>query len=291
MRQATQYCHRNSGLRWLKIPLISLLLCSLSACNSLSGFLFYPDKQIYRLPTQLGIEYEVVELTTEQGFVLHNWWLKPKDEIENVVLFLHGNGENISTHIGSVAWLTEHKVAIFLLDYRGYGASTGHSTLASAIEDVTLAHQWISEHYTQQPLILFGQSMGGALATYYAAHADPELKNIDALIAESAPASWPQIAREVMANHWLTWLLQAPASLMTGQYDAEDAIGHLGDLPVLLIHSQDDPVVPFHHMQQLSEKAPENTRTLITTGRHIAALRLKENRDALLSFIQGPRPF
>ncbi|TNC80663.1 MAG: alpha/beta hydrolase [Oleiphilus sp.] len=273
--------------RLFRLLMFGLLLASLSACNSLSGFLFYPDKQIYRLPSDLGIDYDIVELSTSDDQVLHNWLLKPKGEIRQIVLFLHGNGENISTHMGSVAWLTQFETAVFLLEYQGYGESTGHSTLASALEDVSRAHRWLDTHHHDKRLILFGQSLGGALAIYYAAHADPALKPFAALIAESAPASWPQIAREVMSRFWLTWPLQAPASLMTGQYDAEDAIQKLENTPLMLIHSTEDPVVPFHHLEQLKENAPPHALILETTGRHIAALGLKENRDRLLSFIQG----
>ena len=278
---------RDKSVSVIRHLILLILFSPLIGCNSLSGYLFYPDKNYYRTPDQIGVAYEPIILEKANGNTLQNWLIKPEGEINEVVLFLHGNGENISTHIGSVAWLTEFGVAVFLLDYQGYGASTGHPTLASAFSDIAAAHRWISQHYAEHPLILFGQSMGGALAIYYAANQEPDLKKIDALATESAPASWPQIAREVMARHWLTWLLQGPASLITGSYDADEAIQSLPDIPLLMMHSTEDPVVPFHHYQQLLELAPANTQKIETTGRHISALRLKENREKLLDFIRS----
>lgn len=274
-----------TGARTIALAAICL---SLVGCNTLSGFLFYPDTRYYRTPDNLGIRYTPVSLpitqSGEDSIVLKNWLLHPKEDAQCTLLFLHGNAENISTHIGSVAWLTEHRVAVFLLDYRGYGQSTGESTLESAVEDITAAHTWLSQHRSDQPLGLFGQSLGGALAIYYQAHAPENLKPFEALATESAPASWPQISREVMARHWLTWLFQAPASLMTAKYDADEAIKLLDKRPLLLMHSKDDPVVPFEHYQTLKHNAPAHVQTLETDGKHIAALRLKENRERLLRF-------
>lgn len=272
-------------------------LCLLSGCNSLSTMLFFPDQHYYRTPSVLGVAYQEVALRTEDGEVLHNWLLKPSGEPKASVLFLHGNGENISTHMGSIAWLSQQGYEVLLMDYRGYGQSSGVATLANVHADIYLAHSWLSQR-SDRPLVMFGQSMGGALAITYLAQLREQqvtalasasglalkARNFEALVSESAPASWPQIAREVLAQHWLTWPLQLSAWLLPHAYDAEDNIGKLKNLPSLLIHSKDDRVVPFHHSEQLRQQSPAS-EFIQAHGRHIAAMADKAVRDQIVAFI------
>lgn len=272
-----------------------LCFLSMSACTNLSTLLFYPDKNYYRTPEALNIPFETITLTTEDGKNLRNWLIKPRAKPKATVLFLHGNGENISTHLGSVAWLTEHKYSVFLLDYRGYGKSTGESTLETAISDTALAHRWLSEERSEE-IIILGQSMGGAIAITYLSMLNDALKNdaldyevrpAKALITESAPANWPQIAREAMSKHWLTWLLQGPASLLPYQYNAEDHVHNIPQMPVLMMHSPDDQIVPYHHLAQILANAPEDTQSIQTSGKHIAGMADGEIRNSVLEFIEA----
>lgn len=268
-------------------PLL-ILICALSlnGCNSLSGFLFYPDQHYYQQPENLGLTADRITLKTDDGEQLACWFLHSKTPARGRILFLHGNGENISTHINSVAWLTLKGYEVFLMEYRGYGASTGAPTLATTLDDITLAHRWLSERTPPIPLFVFGQSMGGALAITYTANADKNLTTIDGVISEAAPASWPQIAREVMSRHWLTWIIQLPAIMITSRYDPEDHIGQI-KAPILLIHSTDDLSVPYHHVEQLLDNATAQTRNIDTTGRHNAGLKDPAVRAAMLGFLRS----
>ncbi len=276
-----------------RLALCGLLISFLSACSSLSGFLFYPHEGHYQTPERLGVNYQTVHLESE-GFKLENWLLEPKPEliVKGTVLYLHGNGENISTHMNSVAWLTLQGYQVFLLDYRGYGHSEGASTLRSALYDIYQAHSWLSTN-TSGPIVLFGQSMGGALAITYAANLDSledtNLTPIQALITESAPADWPQVAREAMRKHWLTWLIQIPASLIESKYNPEDHIDKLRDIPILLMHSQQDPIVSYEHFEQLvnaAEDAGLSIQTYQTLGGHTQGLAYEQARQRFLEFIE-----
>ncbi|MFT7185306.1 MAG: alpha-beta hydrolase superfamily lysophospholipase [Pseudohongiellaceae bacterium] len=269
--------------------MLSLIYIFMSGCTSLSSLLFYPKKQYIYTPEKLGLHAERISITTKDGEILANWLLNSPIEPKGTILFLHGNGENISTHIRSVAWLPQHGYEVFLLDYRGYGQSTGSSTLSSALSDIEDAHRWLSDRLTnaesKRPLFIFGQSLGGALAITYTANYQQGLSKIEALISESAPASWPQVAREAMRSHWITWLLQIPASLLPGEYDPEDHISKIATIPILIMHSQEDTVVEYHHGQQLFEKVHSNATWLETTGGHIAGLHDKRVRQSLLGFL------
>ncbi|RMF13827.1 MAG: hypothetical protein D6758_12480 [Gammaproteobacteria bacterium] len=134
--------------------------------------------------------------------------------------------------------------------------------------------------------------MGGALAIDYLSR--PELSTpvhdglrpFAALVTESAPASWPQIAREAMARHWLSWPLVIPALLIPDDHDAELRVAHLPAIPVLMLHSPDDPIVGIHHARQILAHAPPNVRLLETRGPHIAGLADAQIRRAFLEQIE-----
>jgi len=275
--------------RVLLVLLLSFGSIFMSGCTSLSTLLFYPKKHYVYTPEKLGLSAERISITTSDGETLVSWLLKSPIEPKGTILFLHGNGENISTHIRSVAWLPQYGYEVFLLDYRGYGKSTGVSTLTSALSDIEDAHRWLSGRLkstpNKTPLFIFGQSLGGALAITYTASYQQKLSKIAALISESSPASWPQIAREAMRSNWLTWLLQVPASLMPGDYDPEDHITKITNIPVLLMHSQEDTVVEYHHGQQLFEKANGNVTWLETKGGHISGFNDKSVRQSFLEFL------
>lgn len=278
----------------LRTPLLLLLVINLGACTSLSTLLFYPHQGHYMTPEKLGVEYSTVELETPDHETLVNWRLHPADKAEPKarIFYLHGNGENISTHINSVAWLTLEGYEVFLLDYRGYGYSSGTSTLKTAMTDIATAHDWLTQQ-NNLPIIIFGQSMGGALAiTYSHMYKDlpPHKQAFSALVAESAPASWPQVAREAMRQHWLTWLLQAPASLMPGSYDPESHIPFLDGLPIMLMHSKQDPVVGYQHFEQLIDASNDlepKIKTYVTNGGHTQGLAYPHARETFVRFVEN----
>lgn len=288
----TILCNIRSTL--IAVSFITLL----SGCSNLSSFLFFPHQGHYETPEVLGVDYRPIQLESE-GFLLSNWLLlpanngEPNQKPKATILYLHGNGENISTHMRSVAWLTLHGYQVFLLDYRGYGESEGASTLRSTMFDIRAAHRWISAE-TEQPILLFGQSMGGALGITYAANyknlENEALRDFRAVISESSPANWPQAAREAMRKHWLTWIVQVPASLIESDYNAEDHIGSLNDLPVLLMHSKHDQIVDYRHFEQLREKAKSagvNVTAYQTNGNHTQGLAYEQARARFLDFVDA----
>ncbi len=95
------------------------------------------------------------------------------------------------------------------LDYRGYGASEGAPTLAGMQLDIDAAMKHLIAHKNIDPnkIIIFGQSLGGALAIHYTAHSAYRA-NIRAIIVDSAFYDYRQITREKLASSPLTWLLQ-----------------------------------------------------------------------------------
>ncbi len=230
--------------------LLASLLC-LSACEAL---LFYPQATLVRNPAQVGLRYEDVRLDSTGDVSLHGWWLPAEGEAVASVLFLHGNAENISTHLASVYWLPAQGVNVLLLDYRGYGQSTGTPSLAGVVADACSGIDEVLRRAAMQalPAFVLGQSLGASISGHALAHCRQTYPGLAGVILDAGFTRYRDIARETAAGHWLTWALQYPAAwAMPKGYDLLDAMPRLPAVPLLLIHGRQDPVVPYHHAKAL----------------------------------------
>lgn len=271
-----------SRLRYLLVPGLLMLL---TGC---SGLLFFPGKNWVRTPEQLGIEYREVELTAGDGTTLSTWWLEAQGEPKATVLFLHGNAENISTHIGSVYWMPERGYQVLMLDYRGYGKSAGTPSLPAVFTDIAAAFDWmlLQPEVQGKPVFLLGQSLGASLGGYVVAVSPNYLQQLDAVILDAGFARYSDIAREVAARNWLTWAFQYPAGWsMPDQYDLEDYVGDISPVPLLVIHGSEDEVVPFVNGERIFEAAQKPKSFLRYNGPHIGTFKDLENRELLIQFM------
>lgn len=266
--------------------LVISLLITLSAC---SGLLFFPGKQMVRTPEQLGIDYRDIELIAKDGTKLNAWWLEAQGEPKATVLFLHGNAENISTHIGSVYWMPEQGYQVLMLDYRGYGKSEGTPSLPAVFADIAAAFDWmlVQPEVQDKPVYLLGQSLGASLGGFVVSVRPDYLERLDGVVLDAGFASYSDIAREVASRHWLTWAFQYPAGWsMPGKYDLEDHVKDISPTPLLVIHGTEDQVVPFNHGERIFEAAVKPKSFLRYDGPHIGTFKDLENRELLLRFLE-----
>ena len=135
-------------------------------------------------------------------------------------------------------------------------------------------------------IVVFGQSLGGAIAVYRVAHTSYR-ENIRALVVESAFSGYRQIAREKLADFWLTWPLQWPLSwTISDKYSPSRAVADISPIPILIIHGNQDPIVPVHHGQRLFELAHEPKQLwIVQGGNHIQAFQSQSYRDRFVAYL------
>ncbi|MCR8916222.1 alpha/beta hydrolase [Marinobacter panjinensis] len=258
-----------------------------------SSVFFYPDNVTYVTPDRLNLEYEDVFLNTPDGETLHGWWLPATSEPRGSVYFLHGNAQNISSHIMNVAWLPERRYNVFLIDYRGYGRSTGAPDIEGTLHDAETGLRWLVEQpeVKSQPLFLLGQSLGGALGTALASEwvKRGQQPPLDGVILDGTFNGFRAIAREKLGEFWLTWPLQVPLSLtITDEYEPYERIGDISPVPVMVIHSVRDGIIPFHHGEQLYEAAEEPKKFLRTDTGHGSTFMIPGYKEEVLGFMGQP---
>lgn len=279
-----------SSLRALTLSLACLWL---AGC---SGLLFYPEPGLPFTPKRAGLEYRDIHLTAADGTRLHGWWLpaKPGVEVKGTVLHLHGNGGNLAWHLGGAYWLPEQGYQVLMLDYRGYGLSEGKPSLPAVYQDIEAAFAWLAQAPEVQgtPLILLGQSLGGALAVHYLSERPERRAALRAMVLDGVPASYRGVARHALSTSWLTWPLQVPLSWLVPDGDsALHSIAALEGLPLLILHSTDDEVVPFANGRLLYQAARPPRAFQATSGGHVQTFAEPAWRQLLLRFASAPHAF
>ena len=257
----------------------------LTACT---GLFFQPMIAHVHDPKTMGFVYEDVDFEAADGERLHGWFFPAEGKRLGSVLFLHGNAENISTHFANVAWLAEAGIDAFVFDYRGYGKSEGSPTLEGLHLDAAAALDALIAMDGVEPgrIAIFGQSLGGAVGLHMVAE-NSHKEHLAGLVVEGAFSGYRSIAREKLAEFWLTWPLQGPLGLtIDDSFSPLRAAADLAPLPLLLIHGQKDLVIPPHHGEALFDAASEpKTIWRPPNAGHIQALTSVRMRDRLRDYL------
>lgn len=215
-----------------------------------------PSRELTASPRDIGLIHEDVRLLTDDGVDLHGWYI-PTERARGTLLFFHGNAGNISHRLESLQIFHQLGLNVLIFDYRGYGQSQGQPGERGTQLDALAAWHHLVDIRGESPdrIVLFGRSLGGALAAWLAARVQP-----GALILESAFISVPELAAEL---YW--WLPVRWLSRL--QYNTRNYLAEV-HCPVQVIHSREDEIIPYRHGQSLYEAAHPPRTFLELRGDH-----------------------
>jgi fermentation-respiration switch protein FrsA (DUF1100 family) len=235
-----------SGTRIIVAGFVILSLVLSQGCVVEEKFIFFPVAEISKTPRSQGLSFEDVYFKTEDEVTLNGWFVAYPGA-STTLLWFHGNGGNIGHRSEHLKLLHDRlKIHIFIFDYRGYGKSAGKPSEQGTYKDgvAALEHLRSRKDIESQRIVLFGQSLGAAVATEIAVR-----ESGLTLILEEPFTSIRDMAR--IAAPWLPI-----GALLRIKYDNLEKIKKV-QAPILVLHGDLDDVVPFDQGKRLFAAAPE----------------------------------
>jgi dipeptidyl aminopeptidase/acylaminoacyl peptidase len=217
------------------------------ACGLAEWRTFWPC----HAPFQTPLDFEDVWIRTADGVGLHAWYMPPADAEPGrrypAVLHAHGSAGNLTHHAIHSRFLTDHGIGVLLFDYRGFGRSEPARLFRRAAleRDTRAALEALMARADVDPdrVGLLGMSVGSCFAMHAAAR-EPRVRSVVSL---SGFASWKSMASVVLPG--IGPLLVAPGT------DTRQLAAGLGDRELLVLHGQQDEMVPPEHAAEIAQAA------------------------------------
>lgn len=247
-----------------------------------SRLVYFPQvgREFAVTPQSYGLQFEAVTIATEDGEKLAAWWV-PAAASRGTVLIFHGNAGNMSHRLDYLEMFHKLGYSTLIIDYRGYGTSTGTPSEEGTYRDAQGAWRWLAEERGIKPgdIVLLGESLGGAVAAWLAARVTPR-----AVVLASTFTSVPDLGAQVYPF--------LPVRLVSRfSYDNMAAVKAI-KAPLLIAHSRQDDIIPYSHGRALFDAGNDPKQFLEMSGGHNDAFLFvrKEWVDQVAVFLERAAP-
>jgi hypothetical protein len=219
------------------------------------SLMYFPDATRYA-PAAAGLPQATeVTLTSADGERLIAWHVSPRGG-KPVVLYFQGNAGASNLRAERFAWLTADGTGLLALSYRGYGGSTGTPTEDGLIRDALAAYDFAAARYPAKRMVLWGESLGTAVAIALAAE-----RAVGGVMLDAPFSSAADVGASAYPFVPVRWFMKDPfrSDLHIAKISA----------PILVLHGERDRVVPIRFGEKLFALAREPKRMVrFPAGEH-----------------------
>ena len=222
----------------------------------LVGLYFFQEKLIFQskkldknFTYTFNKEFEEINLTTEDNAIINALHFKVKNP-KGIILYFHGNRGSLERWGTITSKFTDYEYDVFVMDYRGYGKSTGKRKEQNLYNDALLCYDYLKKSYSENNIILYGRSLGGTFATYTASKNNPKK-----LLLES-----PFYNLANTANFHYPFL---PTFLLKYKFRSDEYITKV-KCPIIIFHGTKDDVTPHKGGRKLFEKATVQLKEFVS---------------------------
>ena len=240
--------------------------------------LFKPEK----LPEDFQFYYDNQEtkeynLTTRDGAIINGLRFYPKGESKGIVLYLKGNSKSIKGWGKFAVDFTRHGYNVLMVDYRGFGKSTGRRSQKNIKRDMQVVYNKILEQTTEDRIILYGRSLGSGFATKLASTNNPKM-----LVLDAPYYSLTKVTARYMPFMPLSVLMKYPLPTYKWLKYVQ--------CPIHIIHGTNDKLIPYKSSLKLSKINPKLTKLHSVIGGGHKNLNNFESYHTMLDDILNTEP-
>ena len=217
---------------------------------------YFPDVR-HVLPAEAGLpQAEEVTFQSDDGERLLAWYVPARDD-KKLVLYFQGNAGGLDLRADRFNWLTADGTGVLALCYRGYGGSTGKPTEDGLISDARAAYQFASAQFPASRIVLFGESLGTAVAIALAAE-----RPVAGVILDAPFTSAVDVAAAAYPFAPVRWL-------MKDTFRSDRRIANVS-VPLLVMHGEQDRIIPIEYAERLFALAHDPKRLVrFARGGHV----------------------
>ncbi|GGD38691.1 alpha/beta hydrolase [Muriicola marianensis] len=265
---------------WVQILLflgVIYLLISVLIFFLQDYLMFKPEK----LPADFQFYYENQEteeynVETRDGAVINGLRFKAR-EPKGVVFYLKGNSKSIKGWGKFAVDFTRHGYDVLMVDYRGFGKSTGRRTQKAIKRDLQVVYNKIREKVDEKYIILYGRSLGSGFAAKLASMNNPRM-----LILDAPYYSLSHVAKKYIPFMPLSLLIKFPMPTYKWLRYVQ--------CPIHIIHGTDDQLIPYKSSLKLSKIQPKQTTLYTVIGGGHKNLNTFESYHKMLQDIITSKP-
>ena len=225
--------------------------------------IYFPASYIEFTPSDFNLAYDDVYFLTSDGFKLNGWFIKASKPIATI-LFCHGNAGNISHRVEFIKMFNEAGFDVFIFDYRGYGKSEGKPDEKGLYLDAMASYKYMVDEKKIPPdsIVLYGESIGGNVAI------DLALKMEAGFLISYASFT----SAIDMGKRLFPFIPRGFLKLIASvEFDAGSKTKNI-QIPKLIMHSEDDEIVPFALGEKLFKDASPPKEFYAMKGGHNEAI-------------------
>lgn len=224
--------------------------------------IYHPNRTVFATPVEAGMPLEAFRIVSSDS-VRFTVWRVSSAEPQSVVVCFHGNADNISANIDLYLTWYNLGATVIAFEYRGYLDSEGEPSEDAIERDLAVFADTMKTWYAGKnvKVIAFGRSLGGAVAAKFAKEYP-----VDGLILESTFSAMHDVAH-------LQFPFLPTKLLLQEKYDSEAILREL-EIPVMVIHSPSDEVIPFHLGRKLYNAANEPKEFIEIQGGHNSGINM-----------------
>ena len=239
-------------MKRLKRVLIALVSIYLLIMGLLHVFqeklIFLPEEIAENYAYDFPFNFEEVNLKTVDNETINALHIKAENP-KGIILFFHGNQGNLIRWGEITSYFTQFNYDVFVIDYRGYGKSTGVFNETKMYADALLSYNHVKKQFSEENIVVYGRSLGTTFAAKVASENNPKHVILEA----------PFYSLHNAANYKYKVI---PKFVLNFKFNTHLLVPKIKS-PITIFHGTTDKVTPFRGSKQLFELISTSKKELI----------------------------